>query len=235
MRKNIETKWEEENNGLGSFFIKNLENVQGDERDVIFIGTVYGPQKEGGNVMQRFGPINGIAGRRRLNVLFSRAKEKIVTFTSMTSADVLATQDRNPGAYMLKCWLEYIISGNLEGGEFSGKEPDSPFEEHVIQQIKSIGCEAVPQVGVTGYSIDIGVKHPSWPNGYLMGIECDGATYHSARSARDRDRLRQEQLESLGWHLYRIWSTDWFDDPVRETEKLREAIESRLNDLNKDN
>ena len=231
--KEYRDKWEGENNGLESFFIKNLENVQGDERDVIFIGTVYGPSKERGSVMQQFGPITHVAGKRRLNVLFSRAKKKIVTFTSMTSADIRATQDGNPGAYMLKCWLEYAVSGNLEGGEFSGKEPDSPFEEHVIHQIKSLGCEAIPQVGVAGYYIDIGVKHPNWPHGYLMGVECDGATYHSARSARDRDRLRQEQLESLGWHLYRIWSTDWFEDPIRETQKLREKIESRLANLNK--
>lgn len=224
-------KWEEENEGLESFFIKNLENVQGDERDVIFIGTVYGPEKEGAPVMQRFGPINGVAGRRRLNVLFSRAKERIVTFSSMTASDIRAEEDGNPGVYMLGRWLEYAASGVLHSGEHSENEPDSEFEEHVIQQIKSIGCEAVPQVGVKGFSIDIGVKHPDWPHGFIMGVECDGASYHSSVSARDRDRLRQEVLEGLGWNLYRIWSTDWFEDPIRETEKLRKAVEERLSDL----
>ena len=223
--------WEEHNDGLESFFIKNLENVQGDERDVIFIGTVYGREKEGAPVMQRFGPINGVAGKRRLNVLFSRAKKRIVTFSSMTAADIRAEEDGNPGVYMLKCWLEYASSGVLEGGKSLEKEPDSEFEEHVISQIKSIGCEAVPQVGVKGYSIDIGVKHPAWPHGFIMGVECDGATYHSSKSARDRDRLRQEVLEGLGWYLYRIWSTDWFENPVRETKKLRDAIENRLSEL----
>lgn len=224
-------KWEISNDGLESFFIKNLENVQGDERDVIFIGTVYGAEKEGAPVMQRFGPINGIAGKRRLNVLFSRAKERIVTFSSMTAADIRAEEEANPGVYMLKCWLEYSSSGILEAGQYTEKEPDSDFEEHVINQIKSIGCVAIPQVGVKGYSIDIGIKHPNWPHGFIMGVECDGASYHSSRSARDRDRLRQEVLEGLGWNLYRIWSTDWFEDPRRETEKLRIAIQTRLSDL----
>ncbi|KTD67186.1 hypothetical protein Lste_3392 [Legionella steelei] len=224
-------RWDVANDGLESFFIKNLENVQGDERDVIFIGTVYGAEKEGAPVMQRFGPINGIAGKRRLNVLFSRAKERIVTFSSMTSADIRAEEESNPGVYMLKCWLEYSSSGILETGQYTEKEPDSDFEEHVIKQIISIGCVAIPQVGVKGYSIDIGIKHPDWPHGFIMGVECDGASYHSSRSARDRDRLRQEVLEGLGWNLYRIWSTDWFEDPRRETEKLRRAIHARLSQL----
>lgn len=221
-------KWDKENDGLESFFIKNLENVQGDERDVIFIGTVYGPEKEKLPVMQRFGPISGVAGKRRLNVLFSRAKERIITFSSMTSADIRAEEGGNPGAYMLKCWLEYSKSRVLHSGDYSGNVPDSEFEEHVINQIKSIGCEAIPQVGVKGFSIDIGVKHPDWPHGFLMGVECDGASYHSSVSARDRDRLRQQILEGLGWTLYRVWSTDWFEDPMRETQKLREAIEKTV-------
>ena len=227
VREYIE-KWENDKEGLESFFIKNLENVQGDERDVIFIGTVYGPEKEGGPVMQRFGPIGGIAGKRRLNVLFSRAKERIVTFSSMTALDIRATEDSNPGVYMLKCWLEYSASGVLEGGKDSEKEPDSDFEEQVIRQIKSIGCEAIPQVGVKKYAIDIGVRHSDWPHGFIMGVECDGAKYHSSRSARDRDRLRQEVLEGLGWYIYRIWSTDWFRNPGRETEKLRTVIKERV-------
>ena len=230
VREYIE-KWENDKEGLESFFIKNLENVQGDERDVIFIGTVYGPEKEGWPVMQRFGPIGGMAGKRRLNVLFSRAKERIVTFSSMTALDIRATEDSNPGVYMLKCWLEYSASGVLEGGKDSEKEPDSDFEEQVIRQIKSIGCEAIPQVGVKKYAIDIGVRHSDWPHGFIMGVECDGAKYHSSRSARDRDRLRQEVLEGLGWYIYRIWSTDWFRNPGRETEKLRTVIQERVSSL----
>ena len=223
--------WKERDDGLQEFFIKNLENVQGDERDVIFIGTVYGPEEPGARVMQRFGPINGLAGKRRLNVLFTRAKQKIVTFSSMTAADIAAEENGNAGAYMLKRWLEYSASGVLEGGSTTTRPPDSDFEVFVAQQIQSMGCEAQPQVGVAGYFIDIGVRHPDWPHGYILGVECDGATYHSAKSARDRDRLRQEVLEALGWRLHRIWSTDWFNNPQREAEKLRTIIDSRLKEL----
>ncbi|MBI3676293.1 MAG: GreA/GreB family elongation factor [Proteobacteria bacterium] len=226
----IET-WKIRNDGLEEFFIKNLENVQGDERDVMFIGTVYGPETNGGRVAQRFGPINGLAGKRRLNVLFSRAKEKIVTFSSMTAADVVAEENGNAGAHMLKRWLEYCATGTLEGGLATNREPDSDFEIFVANQIKAIGCEPVCQVGVAGYFIDIGVRHPDWVHGFVLGVECDGASYHSAKSARDRDRLRQEVLEELGWRLHRIWSTDWFNNPKREAERLRTVIASRLEEL----
>jgi hypothetical protein len=220
--------WREKNDGLEEFFIKNLENVQGDERDVIFIGTVYGPEQAGARVMQRFGPINGLAGKRRLNVLLTRAKEKIVTFSSMTAGDIQADELGNPGTYMLKRWLEYSASGVLDAGDVTPREPDSDFEMFVIEQIKSMGCVPVPQVGVAGYFIDIGIRHTDWPHGFILGVECDGASYHSAKSARDRDRLRQEVLEQLGWKLHRIWSTDWFNNPQRESEKLRKAITERI-------
>lgn len=222
--------WTTRNDGLEYFFIKNLENVQGDERDAIFIGTVYGPAAPGEKVAQRFGPVNGVAGKRRLNVLFTRAKELIVTFSSMM-ADDIREEGRNLGVSLLKKWLEYSASGLLRPNFNTGREPDSDFELHVMEQLHSIGCEPVPQVGVEGYFIDIGVRHPQWPHGMLMGIECDGATYHSSKSARDRDRLRQEVLEGLGWHLYRIWSTDWFNDSRAETAKLKAAVEARLEQL----
>ena len=220
--------WKEYNDGLEEFIIKNLENIQGDERDVIFIGTVYGPEQEGRPVMQRFGPINGIAGKRRLNVLFTRAKHQIVTFSSMTSTDIIADEIVNPGSNLLKKWLEYSKTGQLEMGGITNRDIDSEFEEFVIDQITAIGCEAVPQIGVKGYFIDIGVRHPEWPHGFLLGVECDGASYHSSRNARDRDRLRQLVLEGLGWKLHRIWSTDWFSDPRTEAEKLRKIIAETL-------
>lgn len=221
-------EWKDRHDGLEEFFIKNLENVQGDERDVIFIGTVYGPESDSARVAQRFGPINGLAGKRRLNVLFSRAKEKIVTFSSMTASDIVAEADGNAGAYMLKRWLEYVATGVLESGITTAKEPDSDFEVFVMDQIRAIGCEPVPQVGAAGYFVDIGVRHSDWPYGFILGVECDGASYHSAKSARDRDRLRQEVLERLGWHFHRIWSTDWFNNPRREVERLRDVIAARM-------
>ena len=132
---------------------------------------------------------------------------------------------------MLKRWLEYSATGLLESGKRTEREPDSDFELFVMNQIRSMGCNVESQVGVAGYFIDIGVRHPEWPYGFVLGVECDGATYHSAKSARDRDRLRQEVLEALGWRLYRIWSTDWFNNPRLEAEKLRTAIEARLKEL----
>lgn len=212
---------------LEPFVVKNLENVQGDERDCIFISTVYGPDRNG-HVMQRFGPINARNGHRRLNVLFSRAKVQTVVFTSMHANEIRIEPRSSRGVHALRGYLEFAATGVLDSGHSGGREPDSDFEICVAQQIRAMGCEAVAQVGVAGYFIDIGVKHPSYPNGYVLGIECDGATYHSGRVARDRDRLRQEVLEARGWTIHRIWSTDWFRNPNREIEKLRTRIEGLI-------
>lgn len=224
-------RWAAENQGLEEFFVKNLENVQGDERDAIFISTVYGPAEPGQTMPQRFGPIAGVAGRRRLNVLFSRAKQQLVTFTSMRPTNITADEHGNAGAYMLRCWLEYAATGVIARGESTGREPDSEFEVFVARQLASMGVDVQPQVGVAGYFVDIGVRHPDWPYGYLLGVECDGASYHSAPSARDRDRLRESVLEGLGWRIHRIWSTDWFTDPGREARRLRAVIDARLGEL----
>lgn len=223
--------WENKDNGLENFFIKNLENVQGDERDVIFISTVYGKAGDGEKVMQRFGPINGITGKNRLNVLFTRAKKRIVTFSSMKESDIIATENSESGSDILRRWLSYSKVKHIELGKKTNREPDSDFEIHVMDCIKSFGCQVEPQVGASGYYIDIGVKHPNWPHGFIMGIECDGASYHSSKSARDRDKLRQKCLEDRGWFLYRIWSTDWFDNPIKQTQLLREEIKKRLTQL----
>jgi len=231
-KKALEYKynWDEQENGLEKLFIKNLENVQGDERDIILISTVYGPEKKGGPVMKRFGPINGLAGKRRLNVLFTRAKDQIITFTSMTSHNLNVDENSNPGAYLLKLWLEYSETGKmLDIGP--PKQPDSDFERFVINQLEKNGFIAQPQVGVAGYFIDIGVKHPDYKHGYIMAVECDGASYHSSKSARDRDRLRQEVIEGLGWEFHRIWSTDWFNDPKAETERLINNLNNKLDIL----
>jgi very-short-patch-repair endonuclease len=119
----------------------------------------------------------------------------------------------------------------LDAGEQTLRDPDSDFEIFVIDQIRAMGCIPVSQVGVAGYFIDIGVRHPEWPHGYVIGVECDGATYHSAKSARDRDRLRQQVLEDLGWKLHRIWSTDWFNNPRKEAERSRGVITATLAEL----
>jgi len=205
-------------------FIKNLENVQGDERDVIYISMTYGPEQVGGRTMQRFGPINSDVGWRRLNVLFTRSKKRMQVLSSMTSGDILLTGTSSQGVKALKAFLEYAENGNLHNAIHTGNAPDSDFEIAVINALEKHGYQCEPQLGVAGFFLDIAVKDPGNPGRFLLGIECDGATYHSAKSARDRDRLRQDILESLGWKIHRVWSTDWFKNPQAQ-------LQSILNDL----
>jgi very-short-patch-repair endonuclease len=214
-------KWDET---LSSFFIKNLENVQGDERDVIFISTVYGRESQALPVLQRFGPINLANGHRRLNVLFTRAKERVEVFSSMTASDIRPTDNSSLGVKALRDYLEYVQTQQLETAKVTGREPDSDFERFVAKALRNRGFEVVAQVGVANYFIDLAIINPKRSGTYLLGIECDGATYHSAKAARDRDRYRQEVLERLGWQLYRIWSTDWFKNPDREISNLAQRI-----------
>jgi len=222
-------KWERKQRGLYQFFVKNLENVQGDERDTIFISTVYGPNADG-RVMQNFGPISQRNGHRRLNVLFTRAREQVVLFSSLRPEDIVLRETTRRGPRVLRSYIEYALTNRLDTGAITDRPPDSDFEVSVANRLQALGYKAVPQLGVAGFYIDIAVCHPEFPGTYLVGVECDGATYHSAKSARDRDRLREEVLKGLGWTLYRIWSTDWFRDPDGETEKLRLFIEQAANE-----
>jgi len=210
--------------GQEKLFIKNLENVQGDERDVIFISTTYGPDTRG-NQYQRFGPINGPTGHRRLNVLFTRAKKRTVVFSSLDPDRIQTTPNSPWGVRALKQYLTYARTGILQQADSEGDQPTNDFERSVGSVLKEKGYEVVPQVGVAGFFIDLGVKHPTKPGAFLLGIECDGASYHSGRSARDRDRLRQEILENLGWKIHRVWSTDWFRSRDSEVKRLLRRVE----------
>ncbi|MDC0531555.1 AAA domain-containing protein, partial [Alphaproteobacteria bacterium] len=223
--------WDKINEGLERFIVKNVASIQGDERDTILISTVYGPETTGGPVAKRFGPVNGNSGKRRLNVLFSRAKKQLVTFTSMKPSDLKVDKAKNEGVFLLGKWLEYSQTRVIDAGEQTNKKPDSDFEIYVMEQIEKLGYQAIPQVGVAGYFIDIGVKHPDWEYGYIMGVECDGRQYHSSLSARDRDRLRQNVLENLGWSFHRIWSTDWFNTRDQEINRLKKRLDEKLEDL----
>jgi very-short-patch-repair endonuclease len=211
--------------GLEGFFVKNLENVQGDERDVIFISCTYGPDRRG-NQFQRFGPINSENGWRRLNVLFTRAKKRVEVFSSLDPAKIQIQPGMRRGVRALKEYLEYAKTGAVRSANPGAREPESDFEVSVAGVLADKGFQVQPQVGVAGFFIDLAVVHPYEPGVYLTGIECDGAAYHSARSARDRDRLRQEILQNLGWKIYRIWSTDWFRARESETKRLLSYIES---------
>lgn len=207
-------------------FVKNIENVQGDERDVILISVGYGPQEPGGRLSSMtFGPVNGEGGERRLNVLFSRARVRCEVFASFDPGDIDPSRVSRDGPRVLKRFLDYAKTGIMDVRAPTGLEADSPFEEDVAAVITSLGFLADTQVGSAGFRIDIGVRHPDRPGQYLVAVECDGAAYHSALWARERDRLRQDILENLGWRFHRIWSTDWFHHRKREIERLKAALE----------
>lgn len=211
------------------FFVKNLENVQGDERDVIFISTTFGKAAGTDKVRQNFGPISRPDGWRRLNVLFTRARLRVELFTSMLAEDIVL-EDKTPlGTKALREYLDFARSGVLTTTDETDREPDSNFEVAVANMIRSHDFEVKPQHGVAGFYLDMVVRNPDRRGDFIAAIECDGATYHSSVSARDRDRIRQTILESLGWRnkIYRIWSTDWFFDPRRETAKLLAFLDKR--------
>jgi len=206
-------------------FVKNIENVQGDERDVILISVGYGPQEPNGRLASMsFGPVNGEGGERRLNVLFSRARIRCEVFASFDPGDIDPSRSSRDGPRVLKRFLDYAKTGIIEEQVATGLDADSQFEEDVIRVIQGLGYEADPQVGTAGFRIDIGVRHPDRPGQYIAAIECDGAAYHSALWARERDRLRQDVLENLGWRFHRIWSTDWFHRREHEVRRLAEAL-----------
>lgn len=212
--------------GFESVFVKNIENVQGDERDVILISVGYGPEHSNESSMRMtFGPINVEGGERRLNVLFTRSRVRCEVFASFEPGAIDVSRIRNRGPKVLKRFLEYAKTGIYDQAEVTGLGPDSAFEEDVARVIRTFEYIADHQVGVRGFRIDIGVKHRCLMGEYLLAVECDGASYHSALWARERDRLRQEILENLGWQFHRIWSTDWFHDREREIKRLRKALD----------
>ena len=162
-------------------------------------------------------------GHRRLNVLFTRARYKTLVFSSLDPDQIVTESTSSTGLKAFKSFLSYAKSKKVQEIESLG-EPDSDFEVFVMNSLKAEGFEVHSQVGVSGYRIDLAIVHPKAPGKYLVGIECDGATYHSSKYARDRDKIRQEILESLGWRIYRIWSTDWFNDSKREISKLLDEL-----------
>jgi very-short-patch-repair endonuclease len=205
-------------------FVRNLENIQGDERDIIILSCTYGPHTPGGTPTQRFGPLNREGGERRFNVLITRAKWRMEIFSSIRSDQILADGKRQ-GVRDFHLFLKYAESGTLaDRGETTGKQSDSPFEIQVEAVLRRAGFEIERQVGVAGYFIDLGVKHPLHTGLFALGVECDGQTYHSSRAARDRDRLREKVLIERGWKLHRIWSTDWFVNPQQAKKRLIEAV-----------
>ena len=216
--------WAQEGMGL---FVKNLETVQGDERDCILISTTFGKAPGTTVVRQHFGPISQPGGWRRLNVLFTRARKAIGVYSSLRPEDIVSDAGTPVGTRSLRSYLEFARDGVIMQQQHTDLPPESDFEVAVIDTLCRKGYEVTPQLGVAGFRIDIAVKHPHVASGYLAAVECDGATYHSGVSVRDRDRIRQEILESLGWkdRIWRIWSTDWFRNPQGEAERLFAFLE----------
>jgi very-short-patch-repair endonuclease len=209
------------------FFVKSLENVQGDERDVIFVSMTYGPDPSSKRVLQRFGPLNSQHGARRLNVLFTRARERLVVYSSLGAEDVRVEESSNAGLKTLRKYLAYAEHGELaaDGAEETG---EGAFELTVREALEQSGFSVATRVGVQGFFIDLAVHAPDGA-GFACGIECDGPRYHAQRSTRDRDRLRQEVLEAQGWTLLRVWSADWFRAPQAARERLIASVRAHCN------
>ncbi|MCY4523092.1 MAG: DUF3320 domain-containing protein [Caldilineaceae bacterium] len=204
------------------FFVKNLENVQGDERDHMILSIGYGPTPAGA-IPNRFGPINRDGGERRLNVAVTRARKSMTVVHSLRAEDITS---RQPGARQLRRYLEYVRNpeGAFESEVTGTGEPESPFEEAVLAALRKHGHRVDAQVGVSGYRIDLAIRSEDGER-FDLGIECDGATYHSSPTARDRDWLRQQVLEGLGWRIHRVWSTAWIRDPETEMAAIEQALE----------
>ncbi|MGW5434479.1 DUF4011 domain-containing protein [Streptomyces sp. NPDC004059] len=210
---------------LNGFFVKNLESVQGDERDVMILSVGYGRDAQG-KFSKNFGPMNKADGWRRLNVAVTRARYRVEVVASFDPGELGDT-----GSKSFRYFSRYLRYAQCGPSVLSEEtvdpqaQPESPFEESVLAVLRGWGYDVQPQVGVAGYRIDLGVRHPRWPGLYALGVECDGAMYHSSKAARDRDRLREGVLRGLGWELHRIWGTDWYRDRSGAEARLRDAVE----------
>lgn len=211
---------------LEPVFVKNLETVQGDERDVILFSVTYGPDLSG-HVTMNFGPLNRSGGERRLNVALTRARSELVVFSTLDPKRIDLSRTQARAIVDLKHFLEYAEQGaSALGAAVHGSKGDfeSPFEEAVARALRSRGWNIHTQIGVSAYRIDLGVVHPDFPGKYLAGVECDGAMYHSSAFARERDKIRQSVLEGLGWTLFRVWSTDWWAHPTKAIDRLHRSL-----------
>ena len=211
-------------------FIKNLENVQGDERDVILFSICYGPD-EVGKIAMFFGPLSQKGGERRLNVAVTRARRELIVYSTLRADQIDLAKTNARGVSDLKTFLSYAQHGPrvLPAANSLGETVDdfeSPLEREICEALRARGHTVAAQVGCSGYRIDLAVVDPVRRGQYLLGIECDGANYHSAKTARDRDRLRQSVLEDLGWTLHRVWSSDWWEEREKQLDRVCTAIEN---------
>jgi len=220
-----------------AFFVKNLETVQGDERDTIILSVGYA-KSSAGKPPTNFGPIMYSGGERRLNVAITRARYNTKLVSSIRPTDITTENFSHAGPKLLRGYIDFAQRGRTvlenEIKDSGSTQTESPFEEAVYNFLGQLGYQLAIQIGCSGYRIDIAIKHPTLSGRYVLGIECDGATYHSARTARERDRLRQDVLERMGWKIYRVWSTDWIKDPLKEGNDLIRAIENAIQSYDDD-
>jgi very-short-patch-repair endonuclease len=215
---------------LEPVFVKNLESVQGDERDVILFSIGYGPDRTG-NITMNFGPLNREGGERRLNVAITRARSELLVCATLHPDQIDLSRTRAKGVRDLKHFLEFAERGPhaLAGAVYgSTGDYESYFEKAVARALMDKGWTVHPQVGVSSFRVDLGIVHPDHPGRYLAGVECDGATYHRSATARDRDKLREQVLCRLGWDILRVWSTDWWIDRSGALDKLHSALTALL-------
>jgi len=205
------------------FFVKNLERVQGDERDAIILSIGYGKHPDG-RMRYQWGPLLRDGGERRLNVAATRAKHRLTLVSSFSGYDVDPERVTKAGARLLADYLEYASSGGT-APEASGAAELNPFEADVKERLAACGIAVVPQYGVGGYRVDFAATHPEDAGRMVLAIEADGESYRESGSVRDRDRLRGEHLQRLGWHYHRLWSTNWLHDPQGEVAKVRAAYQ----------
>ena len=209
------------------FFVKNLETIQGDERDVILLSVGYGKSGPDERLSMNFGPLNQEKGWRRLNVLITRARERCVVFSAIRAEDFDLTATPALGVHALKRYLEYALSGRVPRAEVGGDDEfESAFEQAVHDALAAEGVTLHRRVGFAASAIDLAVVDPDRPGRYVLGIECDGGSYRRCATARDRDRLRQQVLEGLGWRIHRIWSADWFRTPRKELDRALAAVDA---------
>ena len=215
---------------LEPVFVKNLETVQGDERDVILFSITYGPDQSD-HVTMNFGPLNREGGERRLNVAMTRARSEMIVYSTLHPDRIDLSRTQARAVADLKHFLEYAERGpSALGASVFGSVGDfeSPFESAVARSLRDLGWDIHPQIGVSAYRIDLGVVHPDEPGIYLAGVECDGAMYHSSAFARERDKIRQSVLEGLGWNLFRVWSTDWWTNRRKALDQLHQTLAACL-------
>ena len=216
--------------GIEPVFVKNLETVQGDERDIIMFSITYGPD-QADHVTMNFGPLNRDGGERRLNVAISRSRTEMVVFSTLSPDRIDLSRTQALAVADLKHFLEFAERGPAAlGAAVHGSIGDfeSPFETAVARALRDKGWKVHPQVGVSAYRIDLGIVHPDASGAYLAGVECDGAMYQSSAFARERDKIRQAVLEGLGWTMFRVWSTDWWTHRAKALEDLHKSLTEQL-------